>query len=162
MRCEEIQTQTFGIYNINDVMWQTLVEMSFFSHNWINKLFSEDRRRWRGPPPINKVYVLLMSVCLLSLVLVSFFPQNYTVLLLKVAPKLTHIKTRRQENPTNGSSRPATPSLLGLMPSLWPVLRMYSAHFWQNQCHRWAPLAPSSSNRYTLLSWYGAGFVCQG
>ena len=42
---EEIQTQIIIIYNINEVTIQT--QKCSFSHNWRNKLFSEENKK--GP-----------------------------------------------------------------------------------------------------------------
>ena len=38
----EIQTSIFNIYSINEVITQTQIYFCF--HNWINKLFSEDKK----------------------------------------------------------------------------------------------------------------------
>ena len=60
---EKNPSQNGQIYNINDVIIQTL-KYSFFFHYWINKLFWEEHKvpehclkleRWQGPPHVNKV-----------------------------------------------------------------------------------------------------------
>ena len=55
-----IQTQNLNIYNINKVIFRNV----YFSHNWINKMFSKENKlprtlfeakRWQGPPHITKM-----------------------------------------------------------------------------------------------------------
>lgn len=56
---EEIQTQNFYIYSINEVIAQSHKYIYFF-HNWINKLFSEETKNpwtlWYKTLPVHWTY----------------------------------------------------------------------------------------------------------